>query len=463
VTFSGTEGLPAEAEADSNFLRGHNCRALVLFPLTIDNNTSGMLSLSMVRPLQVWPKEVIQQCQPIADIFANALGRMRYDESLKRAERKYRMVADFNYDWEYWTNIDGSLEYVSPSCERVTGYSPREFTAEPSIIEEIILSEDRDIWGHHLQCADHEAAQREIEFRIKAKDGTIRWLEHLCRQVTDSSGAPMGIRVSNRDITLRKEAELKLLNAYKDIKKLKNQLEEETSYLQAEIKLEHNFENIIGNSAELTYVLYKVEQVCASDTTVLILGESGTGKELIARAIHSRSPRGARPLIKVNCAALPADLIESELFGHERGAFTGAHSRKLGRFEIADGTSIFLDEIGELPLELQAKLLRVLQDSELERLGGTDTRKVNVRVIAATNRDLEEEIQKGRFRKDLFYRLNVFPITIPPLRQRAEIFLCSHNFSSTMQQNDKIKELSIFQRVLCKSCSNTRGLEMYVS
>jgi transcriptional regulator with GAF, ATPase, and Fis domain len=224
----------------------------------------------------------------------------------------------------------------------------------------------------------------------------------------------------NKDIARREQHEEFLRNAYKEIDQLKNQLETETAYLQAEIKLEHNFESIVGNSAALKYVLYKVEQVAAEDTTVLVLGETGTGKELIARAVHNNSPRRVRPLVKVNCAALPADLIESELFGHEPGAFTGARNRQLGRFEVADGSTIFMDEIGELPLELQTKLLQVLEHGEFERLGSSRTIKVDVRVIAATNRDLDEEVRKGRFRADLFYRLNVFPITVPPLRQRAE-------------------------------------------
>jgi len=205
-----------------------------------------------------------------------------------------------------------------------------------------------------------------------------------------------------------------------EIKKLKKQLEGEKAYLSEEIKLEHNHENIIGKSDALKYVLYKVEQIAATDTTVLVLGETGTGKELVARAVHHGSPRKNRALVKINCAALPANLIENELFGHEKGAFTGSGSRQLGRFEIADGATLFLDEIGELPLELQAKLLRVIQDGEFERLGSSRTIKVDARIIAATNRNLEEEVKKGRFREDLWYRLNVFPITMPPLRDRIE-------------------------------------------
>jgi chemotaxis protein methyltransferase CheR len=205
-----------------------------------------------------------------------------------------------------------------------------------------------------------------------------------------------------------------------EIKKLKDQLEAERAYLQEEIKLEYNHDKIIGQSDSLKYVLYKAEQIAGSDTTVLVLGETGTGKELVARAIHGLSLRKNRSLVKVNCAALPSNLIESELFGHEKGAFTGSHSRRLGRFEVANGATLFLDEIGELPLELQSKLLRVLQDGEFERLGSSNSVKVDVRVVAATNRNLEEEVRKGRFREDLLYRLNIFPITMPPLRDRME-------------------------------------------
>lgn len=197
-------------------------------------------------------------------------------------------------------------------------------------------------------------------------------------------------------------------------------LKAQNQYLQDEIKLNNNFEEIISKSKDFQKVLQQIEQVASTDATVLILGESGTGKELIARAVHNISNRSKRPLVKVNCATLPANLIESELFGHEKGAFTGAMERKIGRFELADGGSIFLDEIGELPVELQAKLLRVLQEGEFERLGNPKTMKVNVRVIAATNRNLQQAIEKKEFREDLYYRLNVFPIMCPPLRKRKE-------------------------------------------
>jgi chemotaxis protein methyltransferase CheR len=214
----------------------------------------------------------------------------------------------------------------------------------------------------------------------------------------------------------KEEAETALV----EINRLKEQLEAEKAYLKEEIKQEYNHENIIGQSNEINYVLYKIEQIANTDTNVLVLGETGTGKELVARAIHNLSLRKDKALVKMNCAALPSNLIESELFGHEKGAFTGAHSRRLGRFEVANSATIFLDEIGELPLELQPKLLRVIQDGEFERLGSSGTIKVDVRIIAATNRNLEEEVNQGRFRSDLWYRLNVFPITMPPIREHVD-------------------------------------------
>ncbi|MCH7761346.1 sigma 54-interacting transcriptional regulator [candidate division TA06 bacterium] len=210
------------------------------------------------------------------------------------------------------------------------------------------------------------------------------------------------------------------MKAYEEIAQLKSSLEQENIYLQEEIKTEYNFEEVIGQSSAIKKVLKAVETVAPTGISVLISGETGTGKELIARALHNLSPRREKPLVKVNCAALPSGLIESELFGHEKGAFTGALSLKIGRFELADGGTIFLDEIGDLPIDLQAKLLHVLQEGEFERVGSSETHKVDVRVIAATNRDLEKAMEKEKFRQDLFYRLNVFPVQVPSLRERKE-------------------------------------------
>ena len=345
---------------------------------------------------------------------------MRIQEELLEAEQDHRIMADFTYDWEFWLNLDGTMRYTSPSCERISGHKPEEFFKQPGLLREIILPEDRETWDTHVCEARDQPALREFQFRILRPDGTIRWIEHCCQPVIGYSGKLLGMRSSNRDITSRKEAELKMEEALANLELLKAQIEADYNYLQEEIKFELGFDQIVGKSEAFKQVLVNVQKVAPSDTTVLILGETGTGKELIARAIHSASPRAHRPLVKVDCAALSPTLIESELFGHEKGAFTGATARKLGRFELSDHGTIFLDEIGELSPPLQAKLLRVIQDGEFERLGNSRTLKAEVRIIAATNRDLQEEVKRGAFREDLWYRLHIFPITLPPLRQRPE-------------------------------------------
>jgi DNA-binding NtrC family response regulator len=282
--------------------------------------------------------------------------------------------------------VEHAFESIGPKIMHLNARRIRRETNH----EQLILLSMEDV-------TEREYFKRNLEIIIEARTAEVS----LARQEAEKG----------RDVA---EASLS------EIKTLKKQLEGEKAYLTEEINLEHNHENIIGKSDALKYVLYKVGQIAAINTTILVLGETGTGKELVARAIHHGSPRKNRALVKINCAALPANLIESELFGHEKGAYTGSSSRQLGRFEIADGATLFLDEIGELPLELQAKLLRVIQDGEFERLGSSHTIKVDARIIAATNRDLEEEVKEGRFREDLFYRLNVFPITMPPLRDRIE-------------------------------------------
>jgi len=256
-----------------------------------------------------------------------------------------------------------------------------------------------------------------VEATLVTKSG--KKIPHLYTAVRTMVGGKPVLMGFGVDIRKQKQAEQRLRDALTTIGKLRDQLEEECVYLGEEIKQIHDYENIIGQSEVMQYVFYNMKQIAPTDTTVFIQGESGTGKELIARAIHHGSKRNQLPLIKVDCSSLPANLIESELFGHEKGAFTGASEKRIGRFELADGGTIFLDEIGELPIELQPKLLRILQDGEFERLGSSKTRHTNVRVVAATNRNIEEEVRQGRFREDLWYRINVFPLTVPPLRERG--------------------------------------------
>ena len=345
--------------------------------------------------------------------------RVAAEAGLRDAEQRYRTVAEFTHDWEYWGRPDETFAYVSPSCLRVTGYTADDFYRRPALLNEIVAPEDRPRWLEHSRIALSETqATPPLEIRIVRADGEVRWIDHACTPVTGEDGRPAGLRGSNRDITDKKRSEEALRHALAEIERLRERLEADNTYLREQVEPEPGFEGIVGRSDALRYVLAKVQQVAPATTTVLLQGETGVGKDLFAHALHSLSPRRERPLVKLNCAALPPSLVESELFGHEKGSFTGATGLRKGRFEIADGSTLFLDEIGELPLELQAKLLRVIQDGEFERVGGTATLKVDVRLVAATNRRLDEEVKAGRFRQDLWYRLNVFPITVPPLRQR---------------------------------------------
>ena len=295
--------------------------------------------------------------------------------------------------------------------------------ASQSLLKRWQLESEHSIHGKALAVL-HDATNTQTPVTADFKSG---------RRVYTVTFTPIAdcnyINVYALDTTDKKKVENSLKLALREVNKLRNRLQLENNYLQEEIRREVGFDTIIGNSNPQSRLLHKIDQVADTDATVLITGETGTGKELIARRIHERSQRKDLPLIKINCAALPHDLIESELFGHERGAFTGALQRKPGRFEIADGGTLFLDEIGDIPLESQAKLLRALQEQEFERIGGTRTIRVDVRVIAATNRVLTNTIASGEFREDLFYRLNVFPIHSSPLRERsADIETLAHHF-----------------------------------
>ena len=356
----------------------------------------------------------------IVRLFIQRSRHGRSKEALRTSEERYLLALAGSTDglWD-WDLLSDTVFY-SNRFKEILGYSAEDFPSTIDSFRSLLHPEDAEFsWAaieRHLQ----ERAPYKVEYRLRTKSGEYLWFLARGQAIWNTEGKAIRMSGSIQDITERKQAELNLKTALSEIKELKEKLEVERAYLQEEIKLEYNYENIIGQSDGLNYVLYKVEQIASSDTTVLVLSETGTGKELVARAIHGLSPRKDRALVKVNCATLPANLIESELFGHEKGAFTGAHTRQLGRFEIANGATLFLDEIGELPIELQTKLLQVIQDGEFERLGSSGTIKVDVRVIAATNRNLEAEVREGRFREDLWYRLNIFPIMVPPLRERME-------------------------------------------
>ena len=311
------------------------------------------------------------------------------------------------------------------NVEIVLGYSKDELYLKPG--SEFITEADRERTTEKINKIFDEKNEQTVEYDLLTKSGkSIPYVGSGSYAIVDGNEYFIGQAIN---VSRLREAEEKLEFQLIEIKMLKDQLEAENIYLREEIKSKHDFDDIIGESEPLMHTLYRIEQVASMDTTVLLEGETGTGKELFAMAIHNRSSRINKPLIKVNCASLPASLIESELFGHEKGAFTGAIQKQIGRFELANGGTIFLDEVGEIPIELQSKLLRVLQEGEFERIGNPKTIKVDVRIIAATNRNLEEHINKKYFRKDLYYRLNVYPITISPLRDRiSDIPLLAEHF-----------------------------------
>ena len=315
----------------------------------------------------------------------------------------------------YIFDAEGRLRYWNRTVETLIGYSAEELAGKH--ILDFIHPDDRDQVARETGRVFTEGTGR-AEYRLLLKDGrTVPHIGNGARCRLDGEDHLVGLAV---DVSALRETERQLEERIAEVNELRRRLELENLYLREEVKLVHRHGDINGDSPAIRAVLAQVEKVATTEASVLLLGETGTGKELLAQRIHDLSPRSGRPLIKVNCAALPPTLMESELFGREKGAYTGAVSREAGRFELADGSTLFLDEVGELSLDLQTKLLRVLQEGEYERVGSSRTRKVDVRIVAATNRDLAEAVREGDFRKDLFYRLNVFPIQVPPLRERRE-------------------------------------------
>ncbi len=337
--------------------------------------------------------------------------RLEARRALERSEEESRLTLSETADAVFVTDHVGRFIRVWPNVRAVFGLSPEQFLGLGSVA---------GLFGSDFpspDASDPAAGLENLERSYATPSGEDRTVLVEARPIPIEGG---GLLFTCRDVTRRKTDREALDEALAEVTVLRDRLAQENRYLHEEIRLRHNFGEIIGGSTAIRSALQRVERVASTDATVLITGETGVGKELFARAVHELSPRSRLRLVKVDCAALPPTLVESELFGHERGAFTGATGRKIGRFELADGGTLFLDEVGELPLELQPKLLRFLQEGEFERVGGARTLKVDVRVVAATNRSLEREVEEGRFRSDLLYRLNVFPISVPPLRDRKE-------------------------------------------
>jgi len=340
-------------------------------------------------------------------------------------ERRWRQLLDSVQLLVVTLDREGRIISMNPYAEKVSGHSAGEMVGRKYL--EFVHQNERDEVRSAVDRGLKGDSEPENERILLTRDGERRMIRWRSVVLRDADGEVEGLLSVGADVTERRESEKELRqttteleHTVAELELLKIRLEEENVYLREEIQAEHGFEDIVGGSDPLLYVLHKVRQVASGDTSVLILGETGVGKELIARTIHDESPRSSGPFVVVNCAALPPNLIESELFGHERGAFTGAERQRRGRFELANDGTLFLDEIGELPLEMQPKLLRVLQEGQMERVGGTETISVDVRVIAASNRDIQVEMEAGRFREDLFYRVAVYPITVPPLSDRRD-------------------------------------------
>src|SRR5215813_45463 len=361
--------------------------------------------------------DLIAQVTHIAGI---SIERAANETALQRSEADLLEAQRLTHTGHWKLDLDSGTVTASPEVLRIFDVTSEDDASQPEFWFNRIHPEDRQRVQEHFQRCVTEERDYQADYRIVLRDGAVRYQHAFGRPILNRSGNLIEFGGTTMDVTEQVLARAELEQAFEEIKRLKDRLQDENLALKEELDQAFMFEEVVGDSNALRAVLSRVSKVAATDSTVLITGETGTGKELIARAIHKRSKRSAHPFVTVNCAAIPPSLIASELFGHEKGAFTGASRRRLGRFELAEEGTIFLDEVGELPAETQVALLRALQEREFERVGGNQPIRANVRVIAATNRDLDEAIVIGSFRSDLFYRLNVFPIEIPSLRERRE-------------------------------------------
>ena len=473
VNISRFEEIPADALGERHWWQEHGIKSAAVIPLFAGGVQVGAISFATMRAEREWSNELMQRFRLIGEVFTNALIRQRNQLDIARRLAFEKLLFDLsasfaNVDDDTDRNIDDAMKRIgifigADRCGlvqrigRTTGFRGTHLWIAPELPTDPVLpTPDRSdarfdklfpwltekmLKGETIALTQFDDLPPEAgnfkEYTLKVKllsllllplsiddqvvafmgidafRSQIDWTEETVQRLN-----MMGEVIANALVRTRSKEELK--SAFKKVEDLKDRLQQENIYLREEVYLRHQHEEIIGKSEPVIEMLSRAEQVAETDATVLIQGETGTGKELLANAIHRLSRRKDRTMIKVNCAALPATLIESELFGREKGAYTGAMSRQIGRFETADGSTLFLDEIGEMPLELQAKLLRVLQEGQFERLGSPKTINVDVRIIASTNRDLAKAVREGTFREDLYYRLNVFSITVPPLRDRTE-------------------------------------------
>lgn len=421
VAKTSVDSLPPDAEADRRAFVQLGAKSTLAIPLNIGGRVPHIIVVHSMRESLVWPDLFVQYLRLLGEVFVGALAR----RDMLRDLETYRMrleVAAASAEAGLW-ELDlqsGDIWYTDKVMELLDLVPGDPATLTLADFLEKIHPEDRPRMTKALRKAQNPGSVLQVEYRIPAQGDTPRWLMSQGRVQLNGDGEPRRLTGATLDITRHKQMEVKLQQQVREIDRLRDLLEQENTLLRNDAGINDSKHRALGISAAMQKIKAQIEQVAGIGSTVLIQGETGTGKELIAQSIHQLSNRSKRLMITVNCAALPSALIESELFGREKGAFTGALSRQAGRFELAHGSTLFLDEIAEMPLETQAKLLRVLQDGSFERLGSPKNIKADVRIIAATNRNLAVEVDQGRFRLDLFYRLNVFPIHVPPLRERTD-------------------------------------------
>jgi len=418
ICVSQMADLPREAVRDREVWEHFGVKSVLTFPLSAGGGPIiGFLGFHAVREERPWPDEIVNRLRLVSQIFANALERKRSDAMLRESEERLQLAAESAEIGMWALDVDRQEFWGSDRGWEIFGFGPEGDITMDRFIESVHPT-CRESVSDAVRRSVEEGLPIDVEYRIVLPDGSERWLQSSGRFQAVTAVRPARLLGATVDVTDRKAAEDELQRSFAEVQSLRRKLELENAYLRLEHRLSTGGGRIVGESPAIMEVLSLVEKVAPTETTVLIEGETGTGKELVARRIHELSARSDRPLVKINCAALPSTLVESELFGREKGAYTGAISREAGRFEVADGATILLDEIAELPFELQSKLLRVLEEGQFERVGSPRTLTTDVRVIAATNSDLEAEVVAGHFRRDLFFRLAVFPLRVPPLRDR---------------------------------------------
>ncbi len=501
VKFSCAEEEIKKPTKDREFIVNEGIKSLLAIPLKVSGSIVGALSFTTFHSCRSWPDELVKDLNLVGEVFANAILRKRSQEEIEELSRFERLVSEVSSKLVHlpansvdegiqeglgrigeflgvdWCGL-AQLGQHGPADMLTHSWIRQGVAGSPEVSAPADLPRFLREWLHTDCVAFEDPDDLPAEATLN-KEGleTFRMRSGLSVPLETGETVIGALLMSTvraarawpdklvqrarllgqifANALSRKSREERLQEAFAEIKELKEQIEADCTYLREEIEVQHDFHNMIGESESLLDTLAQVKTVASTDVTVLVIGETGTGKELVARAIHEASQRRDRPLVKVDCGALPSSLIESELFGHEKGAFTGAHARRTGRFEVAKGTTIFLDEIGELPLEVQAKLLRLLQEGSFERLGSSNTIRVDVRIIAATNKDLDREVEEGRFRKDLWYRLNVFPIRVPSLRERrADVPLLVRWFMDKYGRK-------LGKRIKSVSESDMRKLEAY--